>query len=573
MSDSAENSKAVLVLGRDIRAFLTTIRSLGRAGLTVHVGMCPADDLPLRSRYVSHYHDIPNYTENSDLWLKGMLALIDQYHFELVIPTNDESVIPIQFHRQVLLDKCPVYALDDRVFELAMDKIASSVLAEELGIPVPMQVQISFENPNPALPEGFSYPVVIKPPSSFTEEDLENRREVHHIRSEKEFQEFVTAHADWKQALLQNNFAGIGTGIEVLADQGEILFAFQHYRVHEPISGGASSYRKSVPLDPGLLAATERFLGALNYSGVAMVEYKLNPDTGKWVFIEINARFWGSLPLAVSAGADFPLYLYQYLRENRRDFPQIYKSNVYSRNFLRDLYWMSDNIKARLRKKNISTTVPLNKVAGEFINMVTLKERIDSFSFDDPAPALGELKGILALIFNKLFNFFKGAALTAAPVRRHIAGRIKTEFKNANSVLFVCYGNICRSPFAEQYLIKQMGNSYRMGSSGFHQVDNRQSPRAAITAARKLNIDLSGHRSNTISDYDVDQADLIFVFDEKNLLAFSEHFPASRSRVHLLGYLLDSGPLEIIDPFGGSDAEFECVYSVIQTAINNLTKE
>ena len=46
------------------------------------------------------------------------------------------------------------------------------------------------------------------------------------------------------------------------------------------------------------------FLKELNYSGVAMIEYKLNPETGDWVFIEINARFWGSLPLAVAAGAD-----------------------------------------------------------------------------------------------------------------------------------------------------------------------------------------------------------------------------------------------------------------------------
>ena len=59
---------------------------------------------------------------------------------------------------------------------------------------------------------------------------------------------------------------------------------------------------------------------ALRYTGVAMVEFKVNAKTGEFVLIEINGRFWGSLPLAVAAGANFPLWLYQMWVENREDF-------------------------------------------------------------------------------------------------------------------------------------------------------------------------------------------------------------------------------------------------------------
>ncbi|MFB3041919.1 MAG: ATP-grasp domain-containing protein, partial [Candidatus Poribacteria bacterium] len=124
---------------------------------------------------------------------------------------------------------------------------------------------------------------------------------------------------------VQENFIGMGVGVELLAAQGESLFAFQHVRVHEPIMGGGSSYRKSVALDSELLEASTKLLKALNYTGVAMVEFKVNFKTGAWVFIEINARFWGSLPLAVAAGADFPYYLYQLLVMGKRKFPQCYK--------------------------------------------------------------------------------------------------------------------------------------------------------------------------------------------------------------------------------------------------------
>ena len=49
----------------------------------------------------------------------------------------------------------------------------------------------------------------------------------------------------------------------------------------------------------------------MDYTGVAMLEFRKNFDKNESVLIEINGRFWGSLPLAVAAGADFPYYLYQ----------------------------------------------------------------------------------------------------------------------------------------------------------------------------------------------------------------------------------------------------------------------
>src|SRR5207247_10056990 len=82
--------------------------------------------------------------------------------------------------------------------------------------------------------------------------------------------------------LAQENFIGVGVGVEVLALHGELLAVFQHLRVHEPLTGGGSSYRKSVLPDPDLAAATAKLLGALEYTGVAMLEFKKNLETGAW---------------------------------------------------------------------------------------------------------------------------------------------------------------------------------------------------------------------------------------------------------------------------------------------------
>ena len=58
-----------------------------------------------------------------------------------------------------------------------------------------------------------------------------------------------------------------------------------------------------------------------------MAEFKVNPRTGGWVLIEINGRFWGSLPLTIAAGADFPRYLYE-LRSRTHGFPREYRTGI-----------------------------------------------------------------------------------------------------------------------------------------------------------------------------------------------------------------------------------------------------
>jgi Carbamoyl-phosphate synthase L chain, ATP binding domain len=190
---------------------------------------------------------------------------------------------------------------------------------------------------------------------------------------------------------MQENFIGQGAGIELLLNAGEPLLAFQHVRIHEPIRGGPSAYRKSMALSPELLTAAVRVLGAVRYHGVAMVEFKLNPATGQWVFLEVNARFWGSLPLAVAAGADFPLALYQLLVEGRTSFPRRYRQGLYCRNLTLDLEWQAANFFADRADPTLATQ-PLYRVFGDALaNLLTSRERFDTFAHDDHGPFLAEV--------------------------------------------------------------------------------------------------------------------------------------------------------------------------------------
>jgi predicted ATP-grasp superfamily ATP-dependent carboligase len=110
--------------------------------------------------------------------------------------------------------------------------------------------------------------------------------------------------------LLQQRIVGPGVGLFFLRWNGETIAAMAHRRIREkPPSGGVSVMRETIPVPAELLYRSEQLLDVYDWSGVAMVEFKLDAATGRAYLMEINGRFWGSLQLAIDAGVDFPRLL------------------------------------------------------------------------------------------------------------------------------------------------------------------------------------------------------------------------------------------------------------------------
>jgi len=108
--------------------------------------------------------------------------------------------------------------------------------------------------------------------------------------------------------LIQEFAPGHGLGQFIFMHGGRALRCFQHRRQHEwPPEGGISASCVSLAADshPELLQSSIVLLQELGWEGVAMVEYRYCPQRKEAVFMEINGRFWGSLPLAWHAGAGF----------------------------------------------------------------------------------------------------------------------------------------------------------------------------------------------------------------------------------------------------------------------------
>ena len=83
----------------------------------------------------------------------------------------------------------------------------------------------------------------------------------------------------------------------------------QRWRQHPPEFGRAATFVESVEL-PIVEELTLKFLRAINYYGLAEVEFKLDPRDGKYKLLDVNARTWGFHALGTPAGVDFSYLLY-----------------------------------------------------------------------------------------------------------------------------------------------------------------------------------------------------------------------------------------------------------------------
>ena len=568
MKRNGQRTGKVMVLGDDNRSFLAVIRSLGRRNLCVHVGWHSPNSSALSSKYVAKTHDILPYSPNDDSWKDSLLAILRKEQFDLVIPCNDQTIIPLQKHRADLERFASIYLLDGKVYETVCSKAKVNELARSLDIAIAKEMKVSCLADSGTILSEFQLPVVLKPCFSFSEENIVDRNYVRKAYNPEELNVYLQSLSKQGVILVQENFIGTGVGVELLVEHGRLLMVFQHIRIHEPLMGGGSSYRKSVSCQPELLDAAAKLMKAMNYTGVAMVEFKVNFDTGDWVFIEINGRFWGSLPLAVSAKADFPYALYQLLVEGRQEFPQDYRKGIYCRNLLSDLVWFLQNLRADRSDPTLATLSPW-QVAREVVNMLKLKERSDTFVMDDPKPGFVELVNLIYTLRTMVLGKIGLFLLSLSTIRKLYSHRTRRALSKARIVLFVCKGNICRSPFAQHYARTVFPESVNVMSSGYFPKEGRVCPKEAVAVAKELGIDLTMHLSITVTEEIVHQAQIIFTFDEENRRVLAKQYPSAKSKIHRLCLLAHSGPIIIKDPYGGNIDDFKDVYETIARIIDS----
>jgi len=145
------------------------------------------------------------------------------------------------------------------------------------------------------------------------------------------------------------------------------------------------------------------------------------------------------------------------------------------------------------------------------------------------------------------------------------------------SVLFVCMGNICRSPTAEgvfRHHVNKRGLGDRIvaDSAGTHAYHVGEPPdRRAIAAAERRGISLAEIHARRVSDRDFEEFDYIIAMDEDNQRRLIDQAPEEhRSKVQLFLSFASVGEIEVPDPYYGGAAGFERVLDLIEEASRGL---
>jgi predicted ATP-grasp superfamily ATP-dependent carboligase len=371
----------ILVFDANQRSALAATRSLGSAGHHVTTADETALTLAGASRWSRRSLAYPPPGRAPGEFLSWAEAQFASGAFDTALPMTEITTDLLVRHRT----RWPTLVLpfaDIGIIDALSDKVALYERATALRDPAPRSVIVRAVIELERAIAEIGFPAILKParsrirhPHGFLETS------VLRVSTHQELTAALKTPAFAQPFLYQAVVSGPAQGIFALYDRGTPVTFFAHRRLREkPPAGGISVYCESRAPDDELVAATRRLLDDVHWHGVAMVEFK-----GGRV-MEVNARFWGSLQLAVDAGVDFPRLLIDHAFGNR-DVPT---SNYRTGKRLR--WWLGDLDRLYLVAKERSrygTRHVLTELA-RFLTPDPLRTRHEVFRWRDPIPALRE---------------------------------------------------------------------------------------------------------------------------------------------------------------------------------------
>jgi len=349
--------RTVIVTDGEQRAALAVVRSLGAAGYRCIVTSSSRPSIAGGSRFVARTVTVPNALDMPTAFVDSIAALAAAERADVVLPIAEQSLLAILPERDRLFPAIVPFS-DFAAFGALTDKERLLKEASKLGIAIPEQRIVRDIDAAASLDlSALRYPIVLKPARSVSERDgLRATFSVTYATDASELRRKIRALPPGAfPLLLQQRVVGPGTGIFLLLWDGEVKAQFAHQRLSEkPPSGGVSVYRESVLIDDELRDRSRALLDRFGWQGAAMVEYKRDSATGQPYLMEVNARLWGSLQLAIDSGVDFPRILVACaLGEHSQPMPS-YRVGVRSR------WWWGqvDHLIGRVRRATNANSLP-----------------------------------------------------------------------------------------------------------------------------------------------------------------------------------------------------------------------
>nr|WP_067297790.1 hypothetical protein [Marinobacterium profundum] len=169
------------------------------------------------------------------------------------------------------------------------------------------------------------------------------------------------------------------------------------------------------------------------------------------------------------------------------------------------------------------------------------------------------LKGLVRLLLTEM-----GARVGLDEEYRQV------DFARVERLVFVCLGNICRSPFGEY-----VARSHGIPSAGFGLSTTSGVPAfdLGVETALERGVDMRSHLTTDSADFSIRDTDLLLVMELRHARRLQGMLCKSNAQIALLGHWARPRRLHIHDPHIHGKAYFNCCYAIIENATENLIEE
>jgi predicted ATP-grasp superfamily ATP-dependent carboligase len=301
-SRKATGGSVLLVCDGETPHVLPAIRSLHAAGFRVGVALPQRSPrVGADSRHVAARHQVPRIQHGLPAFVEAVTTAIAAGRYDVILPTDDSELLALSSHRDALGARFPYP--DHPTVVRAIDKHDLLALAGQNGVGIPLTCPATDAALAAVVP-----PVVVKARLHWSPDSTASDRHVDVVEcaTRGDVAAAVEAmRAIGAEPLLQQRVDGQLIALTVLLGRDSRLLAVAQQETQRLSPRRTSSRARTVAVDPDLLDRVLSFLTGLGWYGLANLQF-LRDQEGIARLIDLNARFYGSLALAVRAGADFP---------------------------------------------------------------------------------------------------------------------------------------------------------------------------------------------------------------------------------------------------------------------------
>lgn len=373
---------SVLILDAETKSALAATRSLGEKKIEVMAGATRATAMGRYSRYVTKSFQYPSPTTKADDFIAEIIAFGKQQNTRPILYSfSDATFLLISRNRHVLAEYYTLILPSEKSVEIAFSKASTYQLAREIGVPTIPEISEEMVS---------KYPVVVKPVHSVSwSGEAPQHTTAMFVFDQTEL--FKVTGACLKETgerpLIQELIVGEEFGVEVMCEGGQVRQIFAHKRVRSISPRGGAAAVKKTAGSSEVVNTMKDYAAALvqklSWTGPIMVEFKYDQETKKTFLMEINGRFWGSLPLAQYAGIDFA-YDYYALATNEKTDNSMDSRYVTTQHFLADGKWL---LRVFFARDPLRTAWYPSRVKALYSWVFsTLFDKGDVWSWSDPKP-------------------------------------------------------------------------------------------------------------------------------------------------------------------------------------------